>query len=225
MRVSPERLPVVDVYPAARCGGSCGAACAPAGRPAPPRPPGRPAAGSSARSHRAAAPRSEGRLVPGHHEGDLIMGSKASNSAVATIVERTTGYLTLLHAARRAHRRRGRRRRHRPDERLPAWFARTLTWDRGTEIARHHASPPPPASRSTSPTPTRPGSAAATRTPTACSASTSPRAPTSAVTPAPSSRPSPPNSTIAPASASATTPPREEFARLLADDQRVATTP
>ena len=34
--------------------------------------------------------------MPGHHEGDLIMGSKASNSAVGTIVERITGYLTLL---------------------------------------------------------------------------------------------------------------------------------
>jgi IS30 family transposase len=82
-------------------------------------------------------PEAEGRLVPGHHEGDLVMGSKASNSAVGTIVERTTGYLTLLHL---------------PDghgadavagavtSRLaayPAWFARTLTWDRGTEMARH----------------------------------------------------------------------------------------
>jgi transposase, IS30 family len=82
-------------------------------------------------------PEAEGRLVPGHHEGDLIMGSKASNSAVGTIVERMTGYLTLLHL---------------PDghgaeavadavtERLgalPAWFAQTLTWDRGKELARH----------------------------------------------------------------------------------------
>jgi transposase, IS30 family len=79
----------------------------------------------------------EGRLVPGHHEGDLIMGSKASNSAVGTIVERTTGYLTLLPLPGR----------HDADavagaviERLgalPSWFAKSLTWDRGHELARH----------------------------------------------------------------------------------------
>jgi IS30 family transposase len=79
----------------------------------------------------------KGRLVPGHHEGDLVMGSKASNSAVGTIVERMTGYLTLLHLPGG----------HTADAvadavtgRLaacPAWFARTLTWDRGTEMARH----------------------------------------------------------------------------------------
>ena len=78
-----------------------------------------------------------GRLVPGHHEGDLIMGTKASNSAVGTIVERTTGYLTLLHLPDG----------HTADAvasaiitrmtRLPGWFARTLTWDRGKELARH----------------------------------------------------------------------------------------
>jgi IS30 family transposase len=75
--------------------------------------------------------------VPGHHEGDLIKGSMASNSAAGTLVERTTGYLTLLPL---------------PDgwtaektadaiitamSALPAWFARTLTWDNGTELARH----------------------------------------------------------------------------------------
>jgi transposase, IS30 family len=79
----------------------------------------------------------EGRLVPGHHEGDLIKGSTASNSAVGTIVERTTGYLTLLHL---------------PDgytadrvaaavvdqmTALPDWFTKTLTWDRGKEMSRH----------------------------------------------------------------------------------------
>jgi IS30 family transposase len=82
-------------------------------------------------------PEAQGRLVPGHHEGDLVMGSKASNSAVGTVVERMTGYLTLLHL---------------PDGHgadavtsavvdrmtaLPSWFARTLTWDNGTEMARH----------------------------------------------------------------------------------------
>jgi transposase, IS30 family len=82
-------------------------------------------------------PEVQGRLVPGHHEGDLVMGSAASNSAVGTIVERTTGYLTLLHLPDG----------HTADAvaaaviarmtRLPGWFARTLTWDRGTELARH----------------------------------------------------------------------------------------
>jgi IS30 family transposase len=79
----------------------------------------------------------EGRLVPGHHEGDLILGSQASNSAVGTIVERTTGYLTLLPLPG------GRDAASVADAvisrmtALPAWFTRTLTWDRGTEMARH----------------------------------------------------------------------------------------
>ncbi len=82
-------------------------------------------------------PEVEGRLVPGHHEGDLIMGSTASNSAVGTIVERVTGYLTLLplHAGRDAA--------SVADaiieqmSALPPWFAKTLTWDRGRELAQH----------------------------------------------------------------------------------------
>jgi transposase, IS30 family len=82
-------------------------------------------------------PEAEGRLVPGHHEGDLIMGSRASNSAVGTIVERTTGYRTLLplHDGHDAAAVAGA-----IIDRLgalPAWFAQTLTWDRGTEMARH----------------------------------------------------------------------------------------
>ena len=82
-------------------------------------------------------PEVAGRLVPGHHEGDLVMGSAASNSAVATIVERMTGYLTLLHLPDG----------HTADavadavitrmNALPGWFARTLTWDNGKEMARH----------------------------------------------------------------------------------------
>lgn len=79
----------------------------------------------------------EGRLVPGHHEGDLIMGSRASNSAVGTIVERTTGYLTLLplHAGHDSATVADTVIEHMSA--LPPWFARTLTWDRGVELARH----------------------------------------------------------------------------------------
>ncbi len=79
----------------------------------------------------------EGRLVPGHHEGDLIMGSTASNSAVGTIVERTTGYLTLipLHAGRDARTVADAIIEHLSV--LPPWFAQTLTWDRGRELAQH----------------------------------------------------------------------------------------
>jgi transposase, IS30 family len=82
-------------------------------------------------------PEVEGRLVPGHHEGDLIMGSRASNSAVGTIVERTTGYLTLLplHAGRDAATVADAVIEHMSA--LPPWFARTLTWDRGLEMAQH----------------------------------------------------------------------------------------
>lgn len=77
------------------------------------------------------------RLVPGHHEGDLVMGSTTSNSAVATILERTSGYLTLI----------GLPQGHTSaqviaaiEERMrayPALFTRSLTWDRGTEMTRH----------------------------------------------------------------------------------------
>jgi len=79
----------------------------------------------------------EDRAIPGHHEGDLIKGSLASNSAVATVVERHSGFVTLAHlpdghtadkvAAALA----------REMSALPAWFAKTLTWDRGSEMARH----------------------------------------------------------------------------------------
>ncbi len=82
-------------------------------------------------------PEVEGRLVPGHHEGDLIIGSRASGSAVGTIVERVTGYLTLLplHAGRDAATVADAIIEHMTV--LPPWFARTLTWDRGSEAAQH----------------------------------------------------------------------------------------
>jgi IS30 family transposase len=78
----------------------------------------------------------EDRAVPGHWEGDLIMGA-GNASAIGTLVERATGFLGLLHL---------------PGDHsaltmqnsichymaaLPETLRQTLTWDRGSEMANH----------------------------------------------------------------------------------------
>jgi len=79
----------------------------------------------------------EDRAVPGHWEGDLIMGGAGTKSAIGTLVERTSRYVMLLHL---------------PDgfgadavqmamveamSRLPDELRRTLTWDQGLEMTNH----------------------------------------------------------------------------------------
>ena len=76
----------------------------------------------------------EDRAIPGHWEGDLISGTK--NSHIVTLVERHSRYTTLIKipskettlvvAALSRHIRK-----------LPVSLRRSLTWDRGHEMAQH----------------------------------------------------------------------------------------
>jgi transposase, IS30 family len=78
------------------------------------------------------------RAVPGHWEGDLIIG-KNNRSAVGTLVERTTRYVLLLHlpTGRDAHT--VETAMHHAITKLPRQLFRTITWDQGQEMARHAA--------------------------------------------------------------------------------------
>jgi IS30 family transposase len=78
----------------------------------------------------------EDRAVPGHWEGDLIIG-KGCKSAVGTLVERTSRYVLLLHPpdGRDAHLVEQAMRQ--AITALPAELARTITWDQGIEMAYH----------------------------------------------------------------------------------------
>ncbi len=76
----------------------------------------------------------EDRAVPGHWEGDLIAGS--NNSYIATLVERHTRYVMLVRVKRKdtetvisaliKH-----------AKQLPTELYKSLTWDRGSEMAGH----------------------------------------------------------------------------------------
>jgi IS30 family transposase len=77
----------------------------------------------------------EARLVPGHWEGDLIMG-RNNTSQVLTLVERVSGYV-LLGKLDSKHADGVAAKLQQLIEALPAELARTITWDRGTEMADH----------------------------------------------------------------------------------------
>jgi len=96
----------------------------------------------------------EDRAVPGHWEGDLMIGLE--RSAIGTLVERTTRFTKLVHLPREQ----GYRHKHTPKNgpalagygaitmknaladtmsTLPESLRRSLTWDRGKELSAHAA--------------------------------------------------------------------------------------
>jgi IS30 family transposase len=79
----------------------------------------------------------EDRAVPGHWEGDLIMGSTASNSAVGTLVERTTGFVMLLHLPEGHGALAVQQALVAKITTLPEQLRLSLTWDQGRELANH----------------------------------------------------------------------------------------
>ena len=76
------------------------------------------------------------RAVPGHWEGDLIIG-KDCRSAVGTLVERTTRYLLLLHLPEGRDARLAGQAMRQAITALPADLARSITWDQGIEMSCH----------------------------------------------------------------------------------------
>ena len=79
-------------------------------------------------------PEVEDRAVPGHWEGDLLVGGH--NTHIATLVERTSRYTVLVKVPRKDAET-VRKALARQIRRLPDELTSSLTWDRGTELAQH----------------------------------------------------------------------------------------
>jgi IS30 family transposase len=76
------------------------------------------------------------RAVPGHWEGDLIVGP-GHQSAIGTLVERSTRFVLLVHLPRDHSGETVRDGLITTMRTLPQQLRRSLTWDQGSEMARH----------------------------------------------------------------------------------------
>ena len=81
-------------------------------------------------------PEAADRAVPGHWEGDLIMG-KGNASAIGTLVERSTRYCLLLYLPHGHDAAAVRDQMIPAIQSLPAMLRRSMTWDQGKEMTLH----------------------------------------------------------------------------------------
>jgi IS30 family transposase len=124
----------------------------------------------------------EDRAIPGHWEGDLLSGIK--NSHIATLVERHSRFTILVKVPSKdtatvvaALTRQVRK--------LPASLRRSLTWDRGLEMAKHKSFTVATKVNVYFCDPQSPWQHDTNEIPTACCGSTSPEKPTCPATPRP----------------------------------------
>ncbi len=83
-------------------------------------------------------PEVDDRAVPGHWEGDLIIG-KQGRSAIGTLVERSSRYVALLHLPNGYGPLEVRDAMIAATRRLPQQLWKSLTWDQGIEMRDHAA--------------------------------------------------------------------------------------
>jgi IS30 family transposase len=81
-------------------------------------------------------PEAADRTQPGHWEGDLITG-ESNRSAIDTVVERSSRFTVLLHLPGRHTAEAVHDTLVQALEQLPPQLRRSLTWDQGSEMARH----------------------------------------------------------------------------------------